>query len=74
MDLPEVALAKLAELEKNEHIVNPTRDRNIPEASKEVTLRPITLLFTAEESVLYISAAEALYKQFKVDSNKKILL
>lgn len=68
MDMPEVALSKLAELEKNEAVVNPTASRKIPDKAKEIQLRPIALLFTVEESVEYISIAEGLFKRFKVDN------
>lgn len=68
LEMPEVALNKLAKLEEQDKVVNPTNARNIPEASKEVSLRPISLLFTPEESKLYIEIAESLYKKFKVDN------
>lgn len=68
MDVPEVALAKLAEMEEKEAVVNPTGSRKIAEEAKEIPLRPITLLFTAEEAKRYLEMAELLYKIFKVDN------
>jgi len=68
IDLPEVALAKLAEMEKNEKVINPTASRKIADEAKEIKLKPITLLFKPEEANEYIQLAESLYKQFKVDN------
>lgn len=68
LEMPKQALNKLAELEKNERVINPTSSRKIAESAKEIKLRPISLLFTTEESTEYIKLAEALYKQFKVDN------
>lgn len=68
MDIPSVALSKLAEMEKNEKVINPTANRKIAEEAKEIKLKPITLLFTPSESDEYIKLAESLYKQFKVDN------
>ncbi len=68
MDVPEVALAKLAAMEEKEAVVNPTSKREIAEAAKEIPLRPITLLFTADEAKRYLEMAEAMYKRFKTDN------
>lgn len=68
MELPSVALSKLAELEANEKVVNPTGARKIPDNVKEVPLKPITLMLTADESTEYIKTGESLYKQYKVDN------
>jgi hypothetical protein len=68
MDMPEAALNKLAEMEKNERVVNPTSARKIADAQKEVKTRPISLLFTPDQSDEYIKICESLYKFFKVDN------
>ena len=68
MDIPKVALAKLAALEASEAVVNPTASRKIADEAKEIALRPISLLFTPTESKEYITIAESLYKRFKVDN------
>lgn len=68
MELPGTALNKLAELEKNEAVVNPTASRKIAEAAKEIALRPIQLLFRSEEAAEYIKLAESMYARFKVDN------
>ncbi len=68
MDVPEVALAKLAAMEEKEAVVNPTSKRAIAETAKEIPLRPITLLFTAEEAKRFLEMAEAMYKRFKTDN------
>lgn len=67
-ELPEKALSKLAELEKNEKVVNPTSARTIPEAAKEIPTSRITLLFLEDEAREFISIAESLYSRFKVDN------
>lgn len=68
MEMPGAALNKLAELEANEAVVNPTASRKIADEAKEIALKPISLLFTASESKEYITIAESLYKRFKVDN------
>lgn len=68
MEMPTQALNKLAELEANEAVVNPTASRKIAEAAKEVALRPIQLLFRSEEAAEYIKLAESMYARFKVDN------
>lgn len=68
MPIPEKALNKLAELEANEKIINPTANRKIAEESKEIPTSRITLLFTKEEAEEYIKLAESLYSRFKVDN------
>jgi hypothetical protein len=67
-DLPKQALAKLAELEMNEAVVNPTGARKIADNAKEIPTSRITLLFTKDEAAEYIILAEALYSKFKVDN------
>lgn len=68
LEMPGTALAKLAELEKNEKVINPTAARKIAEPAKEITMRPITLIFTPEQSAEYLRLAESLYKAYKVDN------
>lgn len=68
MELPEKALAKLAEMEKNEAVVNPTASRKIPEKAQNIALRPISLLYTAEEANEFLNIAESLYNKYKVDN------
>lgn len=68
MEMPSQALNKLAELEANDAVVNPTASRKIAEAAKEVALRPIQLLFRSEEAAEYIKLAESMYTRFKVDN------
>lgn len=65
-ELPKASLDKLAQLEANEAVVNPTSSRKID--AKEITLRQITLLFTVKEAEEYIRIAESLYSKFKVDN------
>jgi hypothetical protein len=65
LELPETALSKLAELEKNEKVINPTSLRATPET---VETARITLLFTPEEAEEYLRLSEKLYKHFKVDN------
>lgn len=67
-DMPTTALNKLAELEANEAVVNPTASRKIAEAAKEIALRPIQLLFKSEEAAEYIKLAESMYVKFKTDN------
>lgn len=68
LEMPQVALDKLAEMEANEKVINPTASRHIPDAAKPLETRPISLMFTYEESEKYIKLAEALYSRFKVDN------
>lgn len=68
LDMPDTALSKLAEIEANEKVVNPTANRKIAEEAKEVKLRPISLLFTPEQADQFLNAAESLYKRFKTDN------
>jgi len=67
-DMPQVALAKLAEMEKNEKVINPTAARKIADEAKEIETARITLLFTPPEAEEYIKICESLYKQFKTDN------
>jgi len=67
-DMPQVALAKLAEMEKNEKVINPTAARKIADEAKEIETARITLLFTPPEADEYIKLCESLYKQFKTDN------
>lgn len=67
-DMPKVALAKLAEMEKNEKVINPTEARKIAEEAKEIETARITLLFTPPEAEEYIKISESLYKHFKTDN------
>ncbi len=64
-ELPATALSKLAELEKAEKVINPTKMRETPEV---VETARITLLFTPEEAEEYLRLSEKLYKHFKVDN------
>lgn len=68
LEMPEKALNKLAELEKNEAVINPTSARQIKEEAKEIETSRITLLFTKDEATEYIRLAESLYGKFKVDN------
>lgn len=68
MEMPKVALAKLAEMEKNERVVNPTGARKIAEEAKEIQTRPITLLFTVPEAAEYLKLAESLYASLGTDN------
>lgn len=67
-ELPKKSLAKLAELEKKEKVINPTAARHIPDAAKEIPTRQIALMFLKEQAAEYIEMGEALYKQYKVDN------
>lgn len=67
-ELPKTSLDKLAQLEANEAVVNPTSARKIAPESQEIQLRQIALLFTAAEASTYISIAESLYSKYKVDN------
>jgi hypothetical protein len=67
-DMPQVALAKLAEMEKNEKVINPTAARKIADEAKEIETARITLLFTPPEAEEYIKLCESVYKQFKTDN------
>jgi hypothetical protein len=67
-DMPKQTLSKLAEIEANEKVINPTASRKIDEKAKEIALSPISLLFTRDESKKYIEIAESLYKKYKVDN------
>jgi hypothetical protein len=73
-DLPSVALAKLAEMEKNEKVINPTASRKIAEDAKEVETSRITLLFTPDEAEECLKLAESLYKPFKTDNITDLVL
>ncbi len=64
-ELPEVALSKLAALEKSEKVINPTKVREVPPV---VETARITLLFTPAEAEEFLALAEKLYKHFKVDN------
>lgn len=65
-NMPQEALSKLAALEANELVVNPTNSRKI--TNKEIETRPITLLYTIKESELFLQLAEKLYAKFKTDN------
>lgn len=67
-ELPKTALNKLAELEANEAVVNPTASRKIAPEAREIPLRQVNLLFTAEEAEKFLNAAESIYQKFKVDN------
>lgn len=67
-ELPKASLDKLAQLEANEAVVNPTNARKIATESQEICLRQIALLFTSAEAAEYISIAESLYSKYKVDN------
>lgn len=67
-ELPKLAVSKLAELEKNEKVINPTASRPIPEAAREIEVTRITLLFTPDQAAEYLKIGETLYKHFKVDN------
>lgn len=64
---PAKALAALAEMEKNEAVINPTKVANAAK-EKEVETTRITLLFTQSEAEEFIKLAEGMYKHFKVDN------
>lgn len=66
--LPKLALEKLAELERNEAVVNPTAARPISEKAKEIPTSRITLLFTKDEADEFLRIAEALHPKFKTDN------
>jgi hypothetical protein len=66
-ELPKNALSKLAEMEKNEAVINPTREAN-KALEKEIATSRITLLFTPAEAAEFIKLAESLYSKFKVDN------
>jgi hypothetical protein len=68
ISLPQAALDKIAEMEKNDRVISPTMAKQVPENIKEVTTRHITLIFSAEEAKEYMDLAEALYSHFKVDN------
>lgn len=67
-ELPQKALDKLAELEKNENTINPTATRTKDAPVQELATARITLLFTQEEANEYIRIAESLYTKYKVDN------
>jgi hypothetical protein len=67
-ELPKQALNKLAELEANEAVVNPTANRKLPKELQALDQRPISLLFSRDEAEQYITIAESLYKKYKVDN------
>lgn len=66
-EMPKASLDKLAELEKNEAIINPMAKKS-KEETKEVETSRITLIFTPEEAREYLQLAESLYAKFKVDN------
>lgn len=66
-EMPKASLNKLAELEKNESVINPTQAANKQKEAAIETSR-ITLLFTPPEAKEFIQLAEGLYKHFKVDN------
>lgn len=67
-ELPTKALDKLAEMEKRESVINPTKAKGVKEEAKEVETARVTLLFTPDECDEYLSLAESMYKYFKVDN------
>lgn len=67
-EMPQTALNKLAEIEKNEKVVNPTSARKIAPEAQEVQTRPITLLFKVDEAKRYLEMAESLYADFKTNN------
>lgn len=67
-ELPKQALAKLAEMEKNQSVINPTAARTIKEEAKEIPTSRITLLFTKDEAAEFLRLAEGLYTKFKTDN------
>lgn len=67
-ELPKKALSKLAELEANEAVINPTASRHIDDKAKEIPTSRITLLFVKEEAEEYIRLAESLYTKLKADN------
>lgn len=75
MELPEVAAAKLAELEAKEGVVNPTVRKGIEkEKAREIQLRPISLLFTVEEANEFLTLAEGLYTRLGKDNVTDVAL
>jgi hypothetical protein len=65
--IPTKALNKLAEMERNEAVINPTQAK-AKAGPKEIATTRITLLLTKDEYDEYIRIAEGLYTQFKVDN------
>lgn len=68
MEMPEQALSKLAEMEKNEKVINPTQAKKVDDKAIEIATSRIALLFTKEEADEYIRLSESLYSRFKVDN------
>jgi hypothetical protein len=67
MDIPMSAEKALEKLEAAEGSIKPNENGKKVEA-KEISLRPISLLFTAEQSEEFIRIAESLYVRFKTDN------
>jgi len=66
-EMPDKALSKLAELEANEGVINPTALANL-KLAKEVETARVTLLFTPDQAEEFIRLAESMYKALKVDN------
>ena len=68
MPIPKAALKQLAQLEKNESVINPTAKRKIADEIKDIPLRKIELLFTNEQAEEYLRLGESMYSKLKVDN------
>lgn len=66
IEMPKVALNKLAELELQEKVINPTKKRDT--SIQVAATRQLTLIYTAEEADRLIALAESLYPKLKVDN------
>lgn len=66
IEMPKVALNKLAELELQEKVINPTQKRET--GIQVAATRQLTLIYTAEEADKVIAMAESLYPKLKVDN------
>jgi hypothetical protein len=64
IEMPKVSLNKLAELEMQDKVVNPTAKRDT--GIKEIATRQLTLVYTNQEAEEVITMAEAIYSKLKV--------
>lgn len=67
IEIPEEALSRLDEMEKNENVISPTEKvvKGV-QVTQDTTLQPISLIFTTQEAARYIKMAEGLYERFGV--------
>ncbi len=72
IEIPKVSLNKLAEMEMQDKVINPTAKRDV--TVKEISTRQLTLIYTSEEAEFVVNTAESLYSKLKVDNLSDLMI